>query len=219
MKGLLLSGRNGRRVRLDDVARVVPEEASNLMLREGGRRKALISCNAADGVNTGELVERLRARLEPIASAAGCTVSFGGSYEARESAGRRLAALAVMLADPVLSVSSLVGFVTVIGFVLRNGLLLLNRYQDRLAEGADLETAIREGSEERMPPIVMTSLTTVFGLVPIILAGSKPGGELLAPLAVVQFGGLLGATVLNLVVLPAAVKVFGLGARSGKGNV
>ena len=257
VKGLLLSGRNGRRVRLDDVARVVPEEASNLMLREGGRRKALISCNAADGVNTGELVERLRARLEPIASAAGCTVSFGGSYEARESAGRRLAALgvglvvviffilvvalasvraavlalvnvplgligavvAVMLADPVLSVSSLVGFVTVIGFVLRNGLLLLNRYQDRLAEGADLETAIREGSEERMPPIVMTSLTTVFGLVPIILAGSKPGGELLAPLAVVQFGGLLGATVLNLVVLPAAVKVFGLGARSGKGNV
>ena len=62
-------------------------------------------------------------------------------------------------------------------------------------------------------------ITTVFGLVPIILAGSKPGGELLAPLAVVQFGGLLGATVLNLVVLPAAVKVFGLGARSGKGNV
>lgn len=257
VRGLLLSGRNGRRVRLDDVARVVPEEASNLMLREGGRRKALISCNAADGVNTGELVEHLRARLEPIASEAGCTVSFGGSYEARESAGRRLAALgaglvvviffilvvalasvraaflalvnvplgligavaAVMLADPVLSVSSLVGFVTVIGFVLRNGLLLLNRYQDRLAEGADLETAIREGSEERMPPIVMTSLTTVFGLVPIIVAGSKPGGELLAPLAVVQFGGLLGATVLNLVVLPAAVKVFGLSPRSKKDKV
>ena len=117
---------------------------------------------------------------------------------------------AVAIADPVLSVSSLVGFVTVIGFVLRNGLLLLNRYQDRVAEGADLETAIREGSIERMAPIVMTSLTTVFGLVPIMLAGTKPGGELLAPLAIVQFGGLLGATVLNLVVLPAAAKVFGV---------
>ncbi len=248
VKGLLLSGRNGRRVRLDDVAQVVPEEASNLMLREGGRRKALISCNAADGVNTGDLVKKLRARLEPIARAADCTVAFGGSYEARESAGRRLAVLgvglvvvvffilvfalksvrcavlallnvplgligavaAVALANPVLSVSSLVGFVTVIGFLLRNGLLLLNCYQDRLAEGADLETAIREGSEERMAPIVLTSLTTVFGLVPIILAGSKPGGELLAPLAVVQFGGLLGATVLNLIVLPAAAKVFGV---------
>ncbi len=248
VKGLLLSGRNGRRVRLDDVAQVVPEEAPNLMLREGGRRKALISCNAADGVNTGDFVKTLRAHLEPIATAAGCTVSFGGSYEARESAGRRLAVLgvgllvvvflllvialkstrcaflallnvplgligavaAVALANPVLSVSSLVGFVTVIGFLLRNGLLLLNCYQDRLAAGTDLETAIREGSEERMVPIVLTSLTTVFGLVPIILAGSKPGGELLAPLAVVQFGGLLGATVLNLIVLPAAAKVFGV---------
>ncbi len=248
VKGLLLSGRNGRRVRLDDVAQVVPEEASNLMLREGGRRKALISCNAADGVNTGDLVKKLRARLEPIARAADCTVAFGGSYEARESAGKRLAVLgvglvvvvffllvfalksvrcallallnvplgligavaAVALANPVLSVSSLVGFVTVIGFLLRNGLLLLNCYQDRLAEGGDLENAIREGSEERMAPIVLTSLTTVFGLVPIILAGSKPGGELLAPLAVVQFGGLLGATVLNLIVLPAAAKVFGV---------
>ena len=62
-----------------------------------------------------------------------------------------------------------------------------------------------------MAPIVMTSLTTVIGLVPIMIAGSKPGGELLAPLAVVQFGGLLGATALNLVVLPAAAKVVGLG--------
>ena len=118
---------------------------------------------------------------------------------------------AVALAEPVLSVSSLVGFVTVIGFVLRNGILLINCYRDRMDMGATLADAIREGSEERMAPIVMTSLTTVIGLVPIMLAGSKPGGELLAPLAVVQFGGLLGATVLNLVVLPAAAKTFGLG--------
>ena len=245
VKALVLCGRNGRRVRLDEVARIVPEEASNLMLREGGRRKALISCNAAEGADVGRLVGRLRERLAPIAAAAGCSVEFGGSYQARESAGRRLRTLgvllvaavflilvtalrsvraavltlvnvplglvggviAVALADPVLSVSSLVGFITVTGFVIRNGLLLVNRYQDRLAEGAGLETAIRDGSLERMPPIIMTSLTTVFGLVPIILSGSKPGGELLAPLAVVQFGGLLGATVLNLIVLPAAAKI------------
>jgi HME family heavy-metal exporter len=118
---------------------------------------------------------------------------------------------AVALAEPVLSVSSLVGFVTVIGFVLRNGILLINCWRERLNAGATLNDAIREGSEERMAPIVMTSLTTVIGLIPIMLAGSKPGGELLAPLAVVQFGGLLGATVLNLIVLPAATKVFGLG--------
>ena len=249
VKSLILSGRAGKRTRLDDVANVVPEEAPNLLLREGGLRKALISCNPAPGVNTGELVEKLRTMLAPVASEAGCTVSFGGSYQARESAGKRLGILgaglvvaiffllvlalgsgraaalamlnvplglvgsvaAVSLAEPVLSVSSLVGFVTVIGFVLRNGILLINCYRERLDAGDDLATAIRKGSLERMAPIIMTSLTTVIGLIPIMIAGGKPGGELLAPLAVVQFGGLLGASALNLIVLPAATKVFGLG--------
>ena len=249
VKSLVLSGRTGKRVRLDDVARVVPEEAPNLLLREGGLRKALISCNPAPGVNTGELVKKLRTMLTHVASEAGCTVSFGGSYQARESAGKRLGVLgaglivaiffllvlalgsgraaalamlnvplglvgsvvAVSLAEPVLSVSSLVGFVTVIGFVLRNGILLINCYRERLDAGDDLAVAIREGSLERMAPIIMTSLTTVIGLIPIMIAGNKPGGELLAPIAVVQFGGLLGASALNLIVLPAAVKVFGLG--------
>lgn len=245
VKALLLTGRTGRSVRLDEVAHVEPEDASNLMLREGGRRKALISCNAADGVSTGDLVRRLEEVLSPIAAASGCSVSFGGSCQARASAAKRLGVIgialtvvvfvilvfalkrlrlavlalvniplgliggivAVKIADPVLSVSSLVGFITVIGFVMRNGLLLLNRYQERIAAGDSAEAAIRSGSLERMPPIVMTSLTTVFGLIPIMLAGDKPGGELLAPLAVVQFGGLLGATILNLLVVPAAAKL------------
>ena len=69
---------------------------------------------------------------------------------------------------------------------------------------------------ERMVPIILTSLTTVFGLVPLVLAGMTPGGELLAPLAVVQFGGILGATVLNLVVMPAAAMLV---IRNGRGGV
>ncbi len=253
VRSLILSGRSGCRVRLDEVARVVPEVAPNLMLREGGRRKALVSCNPAPGVSAGDLVAKLRTRLEPLAASFGCTISFSGSSEAREHAARRLAvlgaglaavvflllvfalgsaraallalinvplglvgaALAVALADPVLSVSSLVGFVTVTGFVIRNGILMLNAYRDRLAGGAPLVEAIREGSLERLAPIVMTSLTTVIGLIPIMLAGSKPGGELLSPLAVVQFGGLIGAMLLNLIVLPAAVKLVGLGGGFG----
>ena len=252
VKSLLLCGRGGRKARLDEVAVVVPEESSDLLLREGGRRKALVSLNPAEGVDAGELVRRLRERLVPVAVAAGCSVELGGSYQARESAGRRLAALAVALivfvflillaalrefrlaalalvnvplgliggvaavalANPVLSVSSLVGFVTVIGFVLRNGILLLQRYRERMREGLAAEEAIRHGSTERMVPIVMTSLTTVLGLVPLVLAGEKPGGELLAPLAVVQFGGILGAMALNLVVVPAAAKL----ALGGKGK-
>ncbi len=245
VKSLLLSGRGGRRVRLDEVAQVAPEESSDLMLREGGRRKAMVSLNPAEGVDTGELVRKLHERLDPIVAAAGCSLALGGSSQARESAGRRLAVLsvvliaaiflvltaalrefrlaalalvnvplgmiggvtAVALANPVLSVSSLVGFVTVVGFVLRNGILLLQRYRDGLREGLSVEESIRSGSVERMVPIILTSLTTVLGLVPIVLAGEKPGGELLAPLAVVQFGGILGAMVLNLVVVPAAAKL------------
>ncbi|MBR2713651.1 MAG: efflux RND transporter permease subunit [Kiritimatiellae bacterium] len=76
-----------------------------------------------------------------------------------------------------------------------------------MREGLSVEESIRSGSVERMVPIVLTSLTTVLGLVPLVLAGEKPGGELLAPLAVVQFGGILGAMMLNLVVVPAAAKL------------
>jgi hypothetical protein len=251
VRSFVLSNRFGRHVRLGDIASVKYEESPNLMLREGGRRKALISCNPSEGVDIEGLVKRMENEIGPIASENGCTLSFGGSYEARRSAGRRLALLgaglivaiffilvfalgsarlaclallnvpfgligsvvAVLLVGSVLSVSSLVGFVTVIGFTLRNGILLLNCYRDRIANGANLNDAIREGSMERMAPIILTSLTTVIGLVPIILGADTPGGELLAPLGVVQFGGLIGASILNLIVLPAAVMVFGMGEK------
>ena len=103
--------------------------------------------------------------------------------------------------------SSLVGFVTVIGFAIRSGLILLNRYRSLEREGNAAETAIRIGSLERVVPIMMTSLTTILGLLPLVFAGNQPGGELLAPLAVVQLGGLISATILNLLVLPAVYKI------------
>ncbi len=118
---------------------------------------------------------------------------------------------AVAISGGVLSVSSLIGLVTVAGFLLRNGILLLNCYRERIEKGVPPEEAIRGGSEERMVPIILTSATTAIGLVPIVLSAAKPGGELLSPLAVVQFGGLLSATVLSLIILPAAAKAFGTG--------
>lgn len=108
---------------------------------------------------------------------------------------------------PILSVSSLVGFVTVIGFAIRSGLIMLNRYRVLEQEGMNAEEAIRSGSLERVIPIMMTSLTTILGLLPLVWAKDQPGGELLAPLAIVQFGGLVSATVLNLVVMPAVCKL------------
>ena len=113
------------------------------------------------------------------------------------------AVIAVALTGRIVSVASAVGLITVAGFVIRNGLLLENRYAEFEREGHGPIESIRLGSRERMVPILMTSLTTVFGLVPIVAALDVPGGEILAPLAAVQLGGLVVATVAALVVVPA----------------
>ena len=109
---------------------------------------------------------------------------------------------------PILSVSSIVGFVTVVGFAIRSGLILLNRYRVLEEQGMSTLDAIRNGSSERVIPIMMTSLTTILGLLPLVWAKDQPGGELLAPLAIVQFGGLVSATILNLLVIPATSRLF-----------
>ena len=104
---------------------------------------------------------------------------------------------------PVLSIASLVGFVTLFGIAVRNGILLVNHY-DHLQrhERRPLAEAIVRGSMERLSPILMTALTAALGLLPLALAAGEPGSELLAPLAVVVLGGLVSSTLLNLFVVP-----------------
>ena len=111
---------------------------------------------------------------------------------------------------PVLSIASLVGFITLFGIAVRNGLLLVNHYQDLLKEGMPLREAIIHGSRERLIPILMTALTAILGMLPLALQKGQPGSELLAPLAIVVLGGLLTSTLLNLFVVPAGyLLVFG----------
>lgn len=105
---------------------------------------------------------------------------------------------------PVLSIASLVGFITLFGIAVRNGILLVNHYRHLIDhEGCDLPEAIVRGSLERLVPILMTALTAALALVPIVLEGDRPGNEILSPLSVVILGGLLTSTFLNLVVVPA----------------
>jgi CzcA family heavy metal efflux pump len=105
---------------------------------------------------------------------------------------------------PVISIASLVGFITLFGIAVRNGILLVNHYQRLIThEGKSMFDAIVQGSAERLIPILMTALTAALAVVPIILQGDKPGNEILAPLSVVILGGLLTSTFLNLVVVPA----------------
>ncbi len=105
---------------------------------------------------------------------------------------------------PVISIASMVGFVTLFGIAVRNGILLVNHY-DHLQqhEGKSIGDSIIQGSMERLVPILMTALTAMLGLIPLALAKGKPGSELLAPLAIVVLGGLVSSTLLNLFVVPA----------------
>ena len=96
------------------------------------------------------------------------------------------------------------GFVTLFGIAVRNGILLVNHYDHlQRLEGCSIGESIVKGSLERLAPILMTALTAALGLIPLAMASGKPGSELLAPLAIVVLGGLISSTLLNLFVVPA----------------
>ncbi|BAZ67466.1 cation efflux system protein [Fischerella sp. NIES-4106] len=114
----------------------------------------------------------------------------------------------IALGGGIISVASLVGFITLFGVATRNGLLLVDNYNNKLAEGMTLREVIFEGSMERLVAILMTALTSALGMVPLVI-GTGAGKEILQPLAVVVLGGLFTSTALTLLVLPALYAKFG----------
>ena len=123
---------------------------------------------------------------------------------------------AVVLFEGVLSLATLVGFVTLFGIATRNGVLLVTHYQHLIRdEGQGLLEAVRRGSEERLAPILMTALTTGLALIPLVAAGHKAGNEIQSPMGLVILGGLLSSTLLNLVLIPVLFARWG-GERPGR---
>ena len=117
--------------------------------------------------------------------------------------------VAVLLTGGIVSIASLVGFVALFGIATRNGILLVAHYQQLLREGVPIREAVVRGSLERLSPILMTALTAGLALIPLAIGGGEPGNELQTPMAIVILGGLISATALNMVVLPALYWLFG----------
>lgn len=123
-----------------------------------------------------------------------------------------------LLGAGVLSLGSLVGFVTVLGIAARNGIMLVSHYRHlQVEEGVPFgRELVLRGSAERLAPVLMTALATGLALLPLVVAGQRPGHEVEHPMAVVILGGLVTSTALNLLVLPALYLRFGGGTLPPK---
>jgi CzcA family heavy metal efflux pump len=124
--------------------------------------------------------------------------------------------LAVWLGDGILSLGSLIGFLTVFGIAARNGILMISHFQHLEHEEGEAfgPALVLRGANERLAPILMTALATGLALVPLAVAGSIPGNEIEHPMAIVILGGLITSTLLNLFVLPSLYLRFGRSRRA-----
>lgn len=125
---------------------------------------------------------------------------------------------AAFMSDGILSLGSVVGFLTVMGIAARNGILLINHCQHlERNEGETFGRAlVLRGAAERLSPILMTTLATGLALVPLVVMGNVPGHEIEHPMAVVILGGLVTSTLLNLFIVPSLYLRF---AKSKKERV
>jgi len=110
--------------------------------------------------------------------------------------------LSIYFTSGIISIPSIIGFITLFGVATRNGILLVSRYTSLQQQGMGLYETIIQGSKDRLSPILMTALTAGLALVPLAIAGDLPGNEIQSPMAKVILGGLLSSTLLNLLIIP-----------------
>ena len=126
--------------------------------------------------------------------------------------------LAAYAAGGLITLGSLVGFLSVLGIAARNGIMMVSHFQhlelhENQAFGLEL---VLRGARERLRPILMTTGATAFAILPLVMYGNQPGQEIEYPMAVVILGGLVTSTLLNLFVVPALYLRFGSGTAHGQ---
>ncbi|HEX4149097.1 MAG TPA: efflux RND transporter permease subunit, partial [Pirellulales bacterium] len=176
-----------------------PEFLGEYAAREASRRRLMaLACMSLVGIL---LILHVDFRSWRLALMVFLTIPFalvGGVFGA-------------VLQGGVLSLGSLVGFVTVLGIAARNGIMLVSHYRHlELEEGEAFGTElVLRGSAERLTPILMTALATGLALVPLVIGGNRPGQEIEYPMAAVILGGLCTSTLLNLFLLPPIYAAWG----------
>ena len=121
--------------------------------------------------------------------------------------------LAVFFTSDIVSIPSIIGFITLFGIATRNGILLITNYELRNKskfniQNSALRETVVEGSKDRLNPILMTALTAALALIPLVFQGDKSGNEIQSPMAVVILGGLLTSTLLNIYIVPVVYEIF-----------
>ncbi len=119
--------------------------------------------------------------------------------------------LAVVFTNNMISVGSMVGFVTLFGITVRNSIMLVSHYQHLVETERlpwDMDTVI-QGAQERLPSIIMTALVTALAMLPIAFNSDNAGREIMGPMASIIIGGLVSSTILNLLIMPIIMHAFG----------
>lgn len=111
--------------------------------------------------------------------------------------------LVVRFGSGILSIAGLIGFITLFGIAVRNGIILIDQYNELITQKRmNVTKAVLTGSLNRLQPIMMTVITTALALLPLVITGNQPGNEIQGPMASVILGGLVTATILNMIVVP-----------------
>lgn len=236
-------------VPLRNLAEIVETDGPNQILREGGKRRIVVSANAAPGANLGNIVAAIEAETAKLKLPVGGFVRVEGQFEAQREASLTIGGLSLVsfgmifvllftryrsvklaliimagvpmalvgsvialgLAGLPLSVASMIGFVTLTGIASRNGILKVSHYINLVLHEGETwgDAMIVRGTLERLTPVLMTALAAGLALTPLLIGADEPGKEILHPVAVTIFGGLLSATLLDALITPILFRLFG----------
>jgi Cu/Ag efflux pump CusA len=114
---------------------------------------------------------------------------------------------AIYFSSGILSIPSIIGFITLFGIATRNGILLISNYQKLQNQGISVYETVTKGSTDRLNAILMTALTAALALIPLVVQGNLSGNEIQSPMAKVILGGLLTSTLLNIYVIPIVYSI------------